>query len=160
GIYDVADEDWEAYVASRLAEIRAGDGAPREFRLADGCVMIYSVTALPGGKRLVSYVDVTDMKEREAELADALEKTHLAAAVINGAQDNIFVKDSGLRFVFVNEAFARLFGTTAEEMLGRRGGEFVTPEEGEAFEANERAVLESGQPYEVEEDFEFAGIGR
>jgi PAS domain S-box-containing protein len=123
-------------------------------------VMIYSVTALPGGKRLVSYVDVTDMKEREAELADALEKTHLAAAVINGVKDPIFVKDDDLRFVFVNEAFARLFGTTAEEMLGRRGGEFVTPEEGEAFEANERAVLESGQPYEVEEDFEFAGIGR
>ena len=35
-IYDVDDDRWEAYVESRLAEIRAGDVAPREFRHADG----------------------------------------------------------------------------------------------------------------------------
>ena len=49
GIYDVAEDQWEGYVASRLAEIKAGDVAPREFARADGRTMIYSVTALSGG---------------------------------------------------------------------------------------------------------------
>ena len=70
GIYDVAEDQWEGYVASRLAEIKAGDVAPREFAALDGRTMIYSVTALSGGKRLVCYYDVTEMKNREADLAD------------------------------------------------------------------------------------------
>ena len=66
GVYEVADENWDGYLAGRLAEIRAGDVAPREFVRADGCTMIYSVTALSGGKRLVSYYDVSEMKRPRA----------------------------------------------------------------------------------------------
>lgn len=62
GVYEIADEHWEDYVASRVAEIRAGDVAPREFHRADGHTMIYSVTKLSGGKRLISYVDVSEVK--------------------------------------------------------------------------------------------------
>ena len=61
GIYEIADSEWDAYAERRLAEIRAGDVAPREFQRADGCTMIYSVTALSAGKRLVCYYDITDM---------------------------------------------------------------------------------------------------
>ncbi|MBX3531558.1 MAG: PAS-domain containing protein [Rhizobiaceae bacterium] len=155
GIYDVPDDKWEGYVAARLSEIAAGDVAPREFRRADGCVMIYSVTALSGGKRLVTYYDITDQKRRETELAAALEKTRLAEAVINSVPDPIFVKDENLDFVLVNQGFANFFDRKPSEMMGRKGGDFVTPKEAVEFEASERAVLETGVPYEVEEDFEF-----
>jgi PAS domain S-box-containing protein len=160
GIYDVSDAKWENYVASRLNEIRAGDVAQREFRRADGRTVIYSVTALSGGKRLISYYDVTEMKDREARLAVALERSKLADAVINGVKDPIFVKDSDLNFVFANEAFAKLFGVKPEEMLGKKGGDFVPPEDAALFERSEREVLETGQFYETEENFEFAGIDR
>ena len=160
GIYQVSDDKWESYVAMRLDEIRAGDVAPREFRRADGCTMIYSVTALSDGKRLISYYDITEMKDREAKLAAALERSELADAVINGVKDPIFVKDSDLKFVFANEAFSKLFGVRPEEMLGKKGGDFVSPEEAVVFEQSERDVLETGQFYEIEENFEFAGIGR
>src|SRR5262245_23429122 len=36
GIYGVADTEWPDYVETRLAELRAGEVAPREWRLADG----------------------------------------------------------------------------------------------------------------------------
>ena len=160
GIYQVSDDKWESYVAMRLDEIRAGDVAPREFRRADGCTMIYSVTALSDGKRLISYYDITEMKDREAKLAAALERSELADAVINGVKDPIFVKDSDLKFVFANEAFSKLFGVRPEDMLGKKGGDFVSPEEAVVFEQSERDVLETGQFYEIEENFEFAGIGR
>jgi PAS domain S-box-containing protein len=160
GVYDVAEADWESYVASRLTEISAGDVAPREFTRADGCTMIYSVTALSGGKRMVSYFDVTDMKTREAQLAAALERSMLGDAVVNGVTDPIFVKDRDLKFVFVNEAFSRLFGCKPEEMIGRKGADFVAPAEAALFEESERMVLDTGEHYEVEEDFESEGLGQ
>jgi PAS domain S-box-containing protein len=160
GIYDVDEVEWERYVASRLAEIKAGDVAPREFRRADGCTMIYSVTALSGGKRLVSYYDVTEMKQREAELAETHERSRLAEAVIDAIKDPIFVKDSDLNFVFVNKAFASLFGKEPQAMLGRKGGDFLDPAEVAAFEESERHVLATGELYEIEENSEFPGIGK
>jgi PAS domain S-box-containing protein len=153
GIYDVPDAEWEGYVSSRLAEIRAGDVAAREFHRADGCTMIYSVTALSGGKRLISYYDVSEMKQREADLAHALEQAKLAAAVIDSVSDPIFVKDEQLDFVVTNKAFASTFGAAAGTMLGRNAGEFVPAADAASFEQSERAVLETGEPYEIEEDF-------
>ena len=109
GIYDVADEHWETYVASRLDEIRAGDVAPREFARADGCTMVYSVTALSGGKRLVCYYDITDMKRREAELADAKDQTAELLSNLRSMVDSmsigIIVLDADLKTEIINRAF-------------------------------------------------------
>ena len=160
GVYDVADDRWEDYVASRLREISAGSVPPKEFRRADGYTMIYEVTELSGGKRLVTYFDISDLKQREAELAEALERAGLADAVIDGINNPVFVKDSQLRFVYVNEAFASMFGVKPAQMAGRRGGDFITPAEAAQFELTERRVLETGEAYEVEEDFEVDGVGK
>ena len=96
GIYEVNDADWDTYVARRLDEIRRGDVPRREFRRADGYTMIYSVIALSDGKRLISYYDITQMKERETEsqmmqayLAGLLET--LPAAIIIYDRDDRFV---------------------------------------------------------------------
>ncbi len=157
GIYGVDEEDWEGYVSSRVDEISAGDVSPREFKRADGCTMVYSVAALTGGKRLVCYYDITEIKDREEQLENALEKTQLADAVINSVRDPIFVKDANLDFVLVNQAFADIFGTEPDKMIGHKGSEFVSAEEAAEFEASERDVLAGGEEYQVEEDFELDG---
>jgi PAS domain S-box-containing protein len=154
GMYDyIADADWPNYVAGRQDEVRAGDVAPREFRRADGRTLMYSVTALSGGKRLVCYYDVTDLKQREAELAVALEKSQLAKAVVDGIVDPVFVKDENLRFVMANAAFSRVFGRTPDEIIGKSAADLVSPAEAALFEASERQVFETGASYEVSEDF-------
>ena len=160
GIHDVPEPEWAGYVESRLAEVKTGDLAPREFHLADGRTMIYSITALSGGKRLVSYYDVSALKEREIETARALEQAKLSVSVLDGVTNPMFVKDSDLTFVLVNKAFAALFDREPEEMIGRKGGDFVPQDDAEGFERSERHVLETGEIYEVEENFEFSGIGR
>ena len=160
GIYDVSDVEWEDYVSFRLDEIRRGDVAPREFRRADGRTMIYGVTTLSGGKRLVSYYDITPMKEREAQLAEALEKARLAEAVINAVPNPMFVKDAELNFVLCNQAFANFFDMTPERILGRRAVDFVNADEAAPFEDSERRVLVTGELYEVQEDYELDGVGR
>ncbi|CAN7291796.1 PAS domain-containing protein [Mesorhizobium sp. LjRoot246] len=154
------DASWQRHIAEREAEIRAGTAGSRQFPRNDGRTLISSMAPLAGGKRLISYVDVTDMKDREAELADALEKARLAEAVINAVKDPIFVKDDHLRFVFVNEAFAALFGQTPQAMLGKPGGDFLPTNAVALFEQSERDVLATGRPYEVEENFEADGAKR
>ncbi|UDL87999.1 PAS domain-containing protein [Mesorhizobium sp. PAMC28654] len=158
--YGANDDAWQRHVAEREAEIRAGVPGSRQLPRSDGRTLISSVAPLAGGKRLISYVDVTDMKDREAELADALEKARLAEAVINAVKDPIFVKDDNLRFVFVNEAFSALFGQTPQAMLGKPGNDFLSPGDVALFERSEKEVLATGRPYEVEESFELNGASR
>ena len=153
GIYDVADEGWDGYVSARLDEIRAGTVAPRQFSRADGCVMIYAVTALSGGKRLVSYYDVTEMKRHEAELAAALEKAKLAEAVINSLPSPVFVKDADLNFVLANKAFADLVGTTPDRIPGQNDASLLPVHERQMFEPSERKVLDTGEILEVESTY-------
>ena len=159
-IYGVADDKWEEYIDVRLSEIRGGDVQPREFTRADGCTMIYSVTTLSGGRRLVSYYDISEMKSREAELAGALEKAKLAEAVINSVPNPIFVFDADLNFVLANEAYAKVYGRTPDDLVGHKSGDFSSPEDAARFAEIDREVLETGEPYETEEDFEVKGIGR
>ncbi|CCV04955.1 Sensor protein [Mesorhizobium metallidurans STM 2683] len=153
------EEAWRKHIAGRETEIKAGVVGSRQLPRNDGRTLVSSIASLADGRRLISYVDVTDIKDREAELAEALEKSRLAEAVINDVKDPIFVKDDNLRFVFVNEAFAALYGQRPQAMLGRPGGDFVKPEEATRFEESERQVLASGRPYEAEEDFAYSGIG-
>ncbi len=79
GVYDVPEEEWGAYVAARLQEIAQGTVAPREWRMADGRVVEYQCVPLPDGGRMVTYFDLTRLKETEAELRAAKEQAELAS---------------------------------------------------------------------------------
>ncbi|MEZ5812265.1 MAG: response regulator [Rhizobiaceae bacterium] len=78
GVHPLNDEEWDRYVANRLAEIEGTNPAPREVMRADGRTLLFSVTPLSGGKRLVTYYDITDQKQRQAELEQAQKKAELA----------------------------------------------------------------------------------
>jgi len=160
GIYEVSDQEWGGFVAWRLDEIRDGDVAPREFKRADGKTSIYAVTSLSGGKRLISYYDVTPMKQRESQLAEALEMSRLAEAVIDSLPNPIFVKDEKLRFVMANQAFADFFGTTPSRLIGKTASNIVGPNDAADFEQSERDVLAQDDIYEVEEDYDEEGTTR
>lgn len=71
GGYDLDDEEWENYVAARLDRIRQGDVTPRELRRADGRSVIFSVTPLTHGKRLVAWHDVTEARRCGEALEEA-----------------------------------------------------------------------------------------
>ena len=156
GAYDVDDDEWEGYVAARLKAIARGDVEPREMQRANGLTLISSVVSLSGSKRLITYYDVTPLKRREAELAAALEKSRLAEAVMDSVPNPLFVKDAELRFVIANHSFARIFGVPPQAMIGRRASDFVG-REAACFEASERHVLDTGEIFETEEDFELDG---
>ncbi|WP_245431619.1 PAS-domain containing protein [Mesorhizobium atlanticum] len=110
GIYGEIDEqEWQRYLASRIAEIRAGSVAPREFVHADGRTMVFSVTALSGGKRLLTYYDVTEVKRRDAEIERANARTAETfsnlSLMVDSMPIGVIVVDAELRVEVINRAF-------------------------------------------------------
>ena len=79
GVYEVADEAWDAYVTERLTELAQGSVEPREWHLADGRTLEYRCVPLPDGGRMLTYFDLTRLKETEAELRSAKERAELAS---------------------------------------------------------------------------------
>jgi PAS domain-containing protein len=59
--YELPEDELNAYVARRMEMVRAGDSTPINIKLADGKVLRFSCTALPGGGRMLSYTPVTDL---------------------------------------------------------------------------------------------------
>ncbi|WP_410000540.1 response regulator [Mesorhizobium sp. SP-1A] len=150
GLADVADEDWEGYVAGRLAEIRAGDVAPREFVRSDGRSTIYSVGTLSGGKRLISYYDVTELKKREKALRETMQQNDLFRSLIDNVPVSIYAKRSDLRQFYVNKGWCDLTGIALEDAVGKTDIE-IFGEDGHAFVESDLAVLRTGQTQETEE---------
>jgi len=77
--YDVSDEDWEAYKARRIGEIKSGVTAMTEMRLKNGQVLQYRIIALPDGGRMLTYFDITDLKLFEDVLRQAKEQAEEAS---------------------------------------------------------------------------------
>jgi len=65
----------------------------------------------------------------------------------------IFVKDETGKFEIVNKAVAEAFGTTVEDLTGRRDSEFVaTEEENEHFRSDDLEVIKSGKSKFIPEE--------
>jgi diguanylate cyclase (GGDEF)-like protein len=68
--FAVPDTELESYIARRIRMIRDGDTRPIELRWSRDRVVRYQITALPGGGRMLTYTDITDL----ARTTDKLEK--------------------------------------------------------------------------------------
>src|SRR5262249_35869143 len=71
GLHGVPEEEWDGYVAHRMAEVRTASTPPREWHRPDGRVLQYEVVALPDGGRMLTYFDLTRLKRAEEALVHA-----------------------------------------------------------------------------------------
>ena len=62
------DTAWNNFVDARIDGILKGEVDSIELRRGDGKTIIFSAVKLPGDRRMVTYFDVTDLKDREAQL--------------------------------------------------------------------------------------------
>ncbi|MDX8499582.1 response regulator [Mesorhizobium sp. VK4C] len=97
--YGDDEAEWQRHIAGREAEIRAGVAGSRQLPRNDGRTLIASLAPLAGGKRLISYVDITDMKHRETEAEDARKNL---ATVLESLPAGVIIYDRDDRFVFAN----------------------------------------------------------
>jgi diguanylate cyclase (GGDEF)-like protein len=66
--YAVPDGDLEAFIARRLEVVRQGTKEPVELRWSRGRVVRNQITALPGGGRMLTYTDISDLANAAEEL--------------------------------------------------------------------------------------------
>ncbi|WP_292372912.1 response regulator [Mesorhizobium sp.] len=97
--YGDDEAEWQRHIAGREAEIQAGVAGSRQLPRNDGRTLIASLAPLAGGKRLISYVDITDMKHRETEAEDARKNL---ATVLESLPAGVIIYDRDDRFVFAN----------------------------------------------------------
>lgn len=97
--------------------------------------------------------------ERQAELKAARrllqDSDYKFRSVIETTQDLVTIKDLDGRFLLMNPAGFALLGLPPEEILGRRGVDFLPPDLARQMEANDRAVIDS----KTSQTFEDRAIG-
>ncbi|TIV66351.1 MAG: PAS domain S-box protein, partial [Mesorhizobium sp.] len=97
--YGADEAAWQRHIAEREGEIRAGAAGSKQLPRIDGRTLIASLAPLAGGKRLISYVDITDMKHRETEADDARKNL---ATVLESLPAGVIIYDRDDKFVFAN----------------------------------------------------------
>lgn len=72
----VSADEWNTYVEQQVAAVREGAVLPLQFRRSDGRMLRYEAMVLPGGNRMITYLDITDLVRQNEYLA-ALNETTL-----------------------------------------------------------------------------------
>ncbi len=109
------------------------------------------VTALLGITR-----DITERKEAEETLRNSESLYH---SLVESLPQNIFRKDLAGRFIFANRSLCLALGRPLSEVLGKSDDELFPPELAAKYQADDRRVIETGQPFKAEEKF-LTGDGR
>src|SRR5690606_23116259 len=92
--------------------------------------------------------------ERERTERATRSQRKLLAAVVDGSEDPIFVKDTERRYILVNAAEVHGVRDSAEEMLGLRDEELYPPEVAAQTRVVDERVLRSGRSALFEQDFD------
>ena len=71
GVYKVPDEEWDDFVSARVEAIRSNSTERQELALADGRTLQHQCIALPAGGYMLTYFDITELKEAEATMRSA-----------------------------------------------------------------------------------------
>jgi PAS domain S-box-containing protein len=98
--------------------------------------------------------------DRRHVLADLQEADRRLNLILDNTTAVMYLKDTDGRYVFVNAEYERLFDVDTEEIVGQNDEAIHPPDMAETVHANDRRVLETGEPAEVEEQITVNGDER
>lgn len=101
--------------------------------------------------------DVTEQVEQTKQWRDTLT---LLEAVMSGTPDLIFAKDHNGRYLLANRSVEKLMGRSGAEIVGRHDTEIFPHEISKPLIENDRRVIQSGEPYTIEEVAVMDGVLR
>ena len=138
----------EAWLAERMERHR-NPSEEVEVERSDGKWLRIREERTANGGLFLTATDITETKtiERaEQEIRDRLR------AVIDHLPAGLTLKDQDGRYLLVNEQFCDLFGLQNCNLVGATAFESFTKSEAEVFNAQDRMVLKTGIPMEVESE--------
>jgi PAS domain S-box-containing protein len=151
--FDLIDPEERERSKQRWETIRdAGMATPpevRKYRRVDGGIVYGETSGAPfqyGAERcgITTIHDVTG--QRKAAEALATER-NLLRSVIDTLPDQVYVKDRGRRYILVNAASLKDRGLEShDDVVGKTVYDFYPRESAAAFDAEDDAVIRSGEP--------------
>lgn len=78
-------------------------------------------------------------------------------SLVETIPQNIFRKDLQGRYTFCNHQFCRTLGMNYDEVVGKTIRDFLPADLADVREGNDRAVMETGKPFETVEESKFSG---
>lgn len=93
------------------------------------------------------------LRRRSAPEVEGRQRSLLAQqlALMDSIDDLAWLKDTESRFVLVNRKFASVFNCTPDSLIGKSDRDLSPPDMAEHFLAEDREVMQSGQPKRVVE---------
>jgi PAS domain S-box-containing protein len=125
-----------------------GRGKPDEWRTYVCRVVPMNVSETEPAALMIA-TDVTE--ERTAREAEA-RHFGILKAITEGTSELIFAKDLDSRPVFVNEAIAKMYGTTVEQIVGKPEDEFFSDQALKQIIADDQRIIRTGQTETFEEE--------
>ncbi|CAM3285310.1 PAS domain-containing protein [Tsukamurella hominis] len=108
--------------------------------------------------------EVRRLRERvaslTAELEDARRSLPMFRAIAEAATDLIYVKDLAGRYLFVNDAVARLYGVRVADFLGNDDRQMFDPAAAAQLRETDREIMRTGVGQELEESTTVDGLAR
>ena len=149
--YKSPSDGVDAFIAERVALVKAGNPAPMDVRLSNGEVIRTQCAVLPNGGRMLSYTYVTDIVRHSDEL-EALR------AALDRVPEGIILLDSDFNAQFMNRAVRQLWKVSDEQAESRppysqlvgdarvTGAYGVAPDALDGFIARRIARMREGDP--------------
>lgn len=98
--------------------------------------------------------EITERKKLEAAL---MEKEGQNKILIASIPQRIFYKDLNSAYVLCNDNYARDLGITSSEIKGKTDFDFHPKELAEKYRIDDKRILQSGKPEELEEEYILGG---
>src|SRR5688572_29177415 len=159
-----AQEELEDRVAERTTEINTTNVALQaevlvRQRAEQALLRARDELEVRVAERTRELADANEVLQREIverrKVADALKNSRtLYHSLVESLPVNVWRTDITGRFTFVNEHFCDCLGVIQEDVLGRSVFDFYTTASAERYAADDRHVLEMGDPLGNIEEFE------
>jgi len=155
-IYDLGNGQWEIPKLRELLEdVLPTDREFNDYQVEHDFEDLGRRVMLLNGRRLdhvqlilLGIRDITGRKTVEEAVRESEERFR---AVIDNADNAIYVKDLAGRYLVVNRRAAELLGRDRDKLLGATDHEVLPAELADCFCANDRMVAETGEPITIEE---------
>src|SRR5215472_558584 len=147
--------EWRDRDERALAELKASrifQPFEKEYLRKDGSrVPVLLGGALFEGSGNDGVAFVLDLTEQKRVLEKLRESETRLEAFLGNTPNLVFLKDRQGRYLYVNKEFTKAFQVTEEQIKGKRDDDVFSADQADAFQANDRQVLEAGVPMEFEE---------
>lgn len=116
-LVEANDDNWQEYVENRVEEVKQGSIPQHELSTNKGKFILHQCVALADGSRMLTYFDITQLKQVEADLRQSRERYALA---LIGANEALWEWETDKPEIYVSQRFHEIADLPAgQERLSR-----------------------------------------